>query len=292
MIMRATDPTLSPPGKAPQELVTAIRRLFRPLGRLLLSHHITYTFLANLLKGIYVNVAEKEFPVAGRRQSDSRISLLTGVHRKDVRRLRKARETDEPPPKAVSLAGQIIARWSGTPEYLCDDGKPKALRRLASADQSCSFEALVKSVSKQDIRARVVLDELVRLGVVIVDSEDRVHLKMEAFIPKEGLKEKAYYLGQNIGDHIAAGTHNLLDITPPMLDRSVYYDSLTSESVGELARLAEETGMKALQEVNKRALELQAADEKKVSATQRMNFGVFFFSAVKDPTSESGTDEQ
>ena len=76
------------PGQPPATLVTALRKLLRPLVRLLLSFQVSYPFLSTLLKSIYVDVADQEFSVDGKRQSDSRITLLTGVHRKDVKRLR------------------------------------------------------------------------------------------------------------------------------------------------------------------------------------------------------------
>jgi len=61
-----------------------------------------------------------------------------------------------------------------------------------------------------------------------------------------------------------------------MLERSVYYDGLTSDSIAELAELSEKLGMKALQSVNRRALVLQRRDAKRGGA-RRMNFGVYFF---------------
>ena len=69
-------------------LVRALRRLLRPLVRLLLAKQVTYPFLANLLKAVYVEVAEREFAIAGKSQTTSRLSLLTGIHRKDAERLR------------------------------------------------------------------------------------------------------------------------------------------------------------------------------------------------------------
>ena len=65
-----------------------MRRLLRPLVRLLIERSIPLPFVTELLRGLYVEVAVKEFPVEGKRQTDSRVNLLTGVHRKDVKRLR------------------------------------------------------------------------------------------------------------------------------------------------------------------------------------------------------------
>ncbi|MBI3897406.1 MAG: hypothetical protein HY308_03810 [Gammaproteobacteria bacterium] len=262
----------------PLPLVNALRRLLRPLVRLLLSHGITYPYLAELLKSIFVDVAADDFRIDQQPSTDSRISLLSGVHRKDVKRLRQQTPANDAPPATVSLGAELIARWSSTPAYLDKQGKPRPLARLANDGGTRSFEALVQSVSK-DIRSRVVLDEWLRLGVAHVDADDCVCLNVDAFVPKHGFEEKAYYFGQNIADHMAACVHNLLDAQPPLLERSVYYDQLTPKSIEQLDLLARELGMQALQTINKKAIELSQRDAGNVDAIQRMNFGIYYFSA-------------
>lgn len=259
-------------------LIAALRRLLRPLARIMLAQGITYTFISDLLKGVFVEVADKEFQLGARQQTDSRISLLTGVHRKDVKRLRNSTYDDESAPSAISLGAALVARWVATPEYLDKRGKPLPLARLASEGGAQSFESLIASVSK-DIRSRVVLDEWLRLGVVYMDEQDRVCLNTDAFIPEKGYDEKVYYFGTNIHDHLAACAHNLMGSKPPFLERCVYYDQLSAESVQELAELSRELGNQALQKINSRAMELQKHDKKNADANQRMNFGVYFYNA-------------
>ena len=187
--------TTSNLGTPASSLVAALTRLLRPLVKLLLNHGITYPFLADLLKSVYVEVADKEFPVEGKKQTDSRVSLLTGMHRKDVKRLLHVEKRKDSVPAAVSLGAQLVARWTGLAEYLDEQGRPRPLPRLASDGGPLSFEGLVESVSK-DMRSRVVLDEWLRLGVARIDEEDRVCLNVEAFIPERGFDEKAYYFGR------------------------------------------------------------------------------------------------
>lgn len=258
----------------------------RPLIRLMLGKGVTYPFLSDLLKGVFVEVAGKEFQLGNKPQTDSRISLLTGVHRKDVRRLRSTPYSDESAPAAVSLGASLVARWVGSPDYLDIEGNPKPLPRLASAGGPCSFEGLVASVSK-DIRSRAILDEWLRLGVAQVDEADHVRLNTDAFIPEKGFEEKAYYFGTNIHDHLAACAHNLADNTPPMLERSVYYDQLDTASVQELAAFSRELGMQALKKINRRAMELQRKNADQPDANQRMNFGVYFYNTSVESRPET-----
>lgn len=274
-------------------LVAAFRRLLRPLVRIMLTQGITYPFICDLLKGVFVEVTDKEFQLGGRHQTDSRISLLSGVHRKDVKRLRNSTYDDDSVPSAISLGATLVARWVGTPEYLDVQGKPKPLARLASDGGTCSFESLITSVSK-DIRSRVVLDEWLRLGIVRIDEQDRVCLNTDAFVPKKGFDEKAYYFGANIHDHLAACAHNLMGIEPPLLERIVYYDQLNAASVQELASLSKELGNQALQKINRRAIVLQRQDANHTGADQRMSFGVYYYNASTgtDPVAEGKNGQQ
>ena len=262
------------PGAPPPALIAAINRLLRPLVRLLLHYQITFPQLAAMLKSIYVDVAENEFRVPGKRQSDSRINLLTGIHRKDVKRLRSEPQETVTTPAAISIGAQLIAHWLGDEELREQNGAPKALTVKTEGDAPSEFDQLVARVVRQDIRPRVILDEWLRLGVAHLEN-DKVHLNTGAFTPEKGFDEKVFFFGKNLQDHIAAGTHNILGNKPSYFDRSVYYDGLSQSSIEKLTSLADELGMKALTEINKAALEFQKRDEQEQTASYRMNFGVF-----------------
>jgi hypothetical protein len=258
-------------------VISALRRVLRPLIRFLMTQGITYPYLSELLKSVYVDVANNDFPLEGKRQTDSRISLLTGVHRKDVKRLGSQRRGSLLPPPSVSLGAQLVAKWVSDPDYLDANGHPIPLKRLAGDGRAKSFEGLVASISK-DIRSRAILDEWLRLGVARIDPNDCICLMVEAFVPERGFDEKAFYLGQNVGDHLSAAVSNVVGGSKPYLERSVYYDELSAESVLELNQMSAELGMLALQKINRRAIDLEARDAKeKKHADQRMNFGIYFY---------------
>lgn len=271
--------------KPPSVLIDGLRTVFYPLVRLMLAKGITYTYLADLLKEVFVEVAEREFRLRGKAQTDSRISLLTGVHRKDVRRLRDERAPrGQQIPDSVSLGAQLVAAWTGLPQYRNADGSLIALPRLASKGGELSFEGLVTGVSK-DIRSRAVLDEWLRLGVVMLDDQDRVVLKTDAFVPQEGFEEKAFYFAHNLHDHAAAATHNLLGEVPPFFERSVHYDALSPEAIEQLRELAAKSGMESLLAVNRRSMAIEADRVKSTeyveskSPEQRFTYGIYFYSA-------------
>ncbi|MBI4990342.1 MAG: hypothetical protein HZC23_16120 [Rhodocyclales bacterium] len=280
------DNNLPKPSPASENLVSALQHMLRPLVRLLLANGIGYATMVETLKSVFVRVADEDFRIAGKAQTDSRISLLTGVHRKDVKRLRGGGGDPLRQSAHASLSAQLFARWTGSGEYLDSAGRPRPLPRLGGKGGGPTFEGLVTSVSK-DIRPRAVLDEWLRIGAVDVDLDDRIRLNVDAFIPKKGFEEKTFYFGHNMHDHMAAVTHNLAGGTPPFQERCAYYGQLSEASVAELAALAQKNGMQALQGVNRRAIELQATDRAAPPASpRRMTFGVYFYSADDAPAKD------
>ena len=266
----------------PAALRQALVRLLRPLVKLLIRFHISYPHLTQILKTVYVEVAEHDMPHPDKALTDSRITMLTGVHRKDVRRLRHQPPDDNAAGKSVALGAQVAGAWLTLAQYSTDDGEPRALFRLATEGEP-SFESLVETVSKQDLRARSVLDEWLRLGVVEIDADGKVKMRAEAFIPAEGFDEKAYVFGMTQHDHLAAAVHNMLGEQPARLDRCVYYNHLSPESVDKLHTLIQDEAMAVLKTVNRKAREMQRRDSGKTGATERFTLGVYFHRETESP---------
>ena len=280
------DRTETAGGSESRSVARAVRGMLRPLVRFLLEKQLGYPLLSGLLKGLYVEVAERDIALPGRRPTDSRISLLTGIHRREVKRLRTSLRDEDRIPSVVSLGALLVSRWIGEPEYLDAEGKPRALPRRGPGP---SFETLVESVST-DLPPRSVLDEWLRLGVVTDDEDGMLRLSADSFVPSKGFDEKLHFFGRNLRDHIASGAYNILEEGPPFLDRSVYYDQLSRASAEELAQLAREEGAELIRRINRRALELQSEDaEEARETTHRMTLGAYFYAA--DERNEGGGDD-
>jgi Family of unknown function (DUF6502) len=265
-------------GALPNALSDALKRILRPLVRVMLARGLQYPAVAEMLKCLFVEIADKEFKLDTKRQTDSRVSLLSGVHRKDVKRLRRgipyAGKNTE---LKISLDAQIIAAWNANPAYVDEEGVPKPLARFAQDGGEQSYEALVKKVST-DIHPRAVLDEWLRCGIAAINEQNQVYLKTEAFIPAEGETEKLFYFGHDLHDHAAASAHNMLMSGEPMLERCVHYDGLDAEAIAKLRDLATRSGMRALRAVNSRAAEALAEGRDRTPANPtRMTFGVYFY---------------
>jgi hypothetical protein len=278
--MAAGERPTAPP---PEALIKPLARMLRPLIRLLIRSGVTFPAIAEVLRGVFVDVALRDLLSEPKARTDSRISLLTGIHRKDVRRLRQSETVVDETPAAVAIGSQVIARWIGTPAYLDPNGEPLVLPRTAP-EPAPSFEALVRSVTT-DVRARAVLDNLVDLGALVLEADDTVRLNTAAFIPRQGREEQLFFFSRNLRDHIAAAVANVLSSgNAPFLDRSVHYDGLPAEAAAALEKIAREAAMATLVDVNRTALALAeeadaaAADQIGVQTRRRVNLGIYLYS--------------
>ncbi|WP_158807553.1 DUF6502 family protein [Beijerinckia sp. L45] len=262
------------PSSAPDaaRLQRPLARLLRPLVRLFIRCGITFPALCDLLRELYVNVAEHEFALTGKVQTDSRVSLLTGIHRKEVARLRGAGAPVSTVPASISRTSRIFARWLSAPEFTDADGHPLPLARTGEEGRA-SFESLVVSVTR-DVRPRAILDEWLNRHLVMIDAEGRVVLTEAAFVPPGGSDQQLYYFGRNLHDHVAAAVANVLGEGPRFMERAVHYDGLSEELAATLEKRSRELAMTALKTLNREA---NLACETDAGGTWRWNFGVYIF---------------
>jgi hypothetical protein len=274
---------------AQQPLAQAIARLMAPLVRLLIAKGLTYPALCQALKAIYLSEAEKSLTEHGETASVSRLSIITGLQRKDIKRLQERPRQSTALPSTVTFGARLIGIWTGDKKFRSKKGKPLSLPRMSptTAPDEPSFDSLVRTLST-DVRSKAVLDEWLRLGVVSIDDNDLVTLNANAFVTTKGVKEKFYYLGRNVSDHIATCVRNILGTGEPLFERAVYYDHLTAESIAALRESAREHGMKALLAVNEDALKYADADENNPHAVHRIALGLYHYD---DMTHASPADD-
>lgn len=279
------------PSTINSKLHAALARLLRPLVRLFIRRGMTYPAMSALLRELYVNVAEYDFALPDKEQTDSRASLLTGINRKEVRRLRGAGAPVNAVPTAVSRTSRILARWLADPTLTDPNGQPRPLPRVGREGEA-SFETLVTSVTR-DLRPRAVLDEWLDRKLVALDGEDRVTLLETAFVPRAGDEQQLYYFGRNLHDHLAAAVANVLGETPRFLERSVHYDGLSEAVVRGLEERSRGLAVEALQDANRDA---HAVCDSDAGGRWRWNFGIYVYAeempAVANGTSDPGVEAE
>ncbi|MEM9249317.1 MAG: DUF6502 family protein [Pseudomonadota bacterium] len=263
----------------------AVRRILRPLVRAMIGRGLTFPELSQLLKELYVEEAQRSFRLERTRVTDSRISLLTGLQRRDVKAIRAASTQPEESARAPGPVSRVLALWSGDPAFLDTNGVPRTLPRNGP---SPSFEALVAEVGR-DVHARTILDELLRLELARIDDEDRVVLRVEALVPSPDEHLLITYFANNLGDHAEAAASNILAAPAPgpFFERAVHYNQLTQASVDALEDMARSRAMEMLSAMNAEAMAMQRADAGNGDARMRFRTGAFVFQAAMDDEAKS-----
>lgn len=262
----------------------ALKTVLRPMMRMLISKGIAAPAFYRVVKQTYVETAVE---LLGRDATDSRISVMTGVHRRDVKEFRDPdRHAEESLRRKVSTLTSVVGRWLSDPVYANAQGAPVAIKR---SGQAPSFDALVQSVSR-DVRPRTILDELIRQDIVY-QTDDLIALDMDVLVGPADTDQRMHFFAHNLGDHMAAAVENLLEEQPKLLERAVFYNHLTASSVDKLEAQARSLSQDTLLKINKLAADMQSTDKVLAEGKQRFRYGVFFY---KEDESEApkGNDPQ
>ncbi len=264
----------------PDEVLQAAVAVLRPAVHLLLHAGIDHPRLAAELKGVFIEQALAAIEQSRQAGTDSAISLLSGVHRKDVRAWRR---TGQPAgagqPGAASA--RVFARWLTDRTYADAQGAARALPRTGAAP---SFESLVRAVT-QDVHPFTVLQELIRLGIAQVDVRDEQEWVLPAradFVPPTGSRDALELLAANLADHGAAAVSNVLG-GEPLLEQSVFAAGLTPASAARLHELARTLWAQARARMIDEATRLHESDRTSPNRSVRVRYGSYFWSAPWEP---------
>ena len=251
---------------------SAILKLMRPLVRVLLRNGIPFRTFAELAKRVYVSVASEEFAIEGRIASVSRVSVITGLSRKEISRVKDNREAeDNISVQKYNRAARVISGWVTDPRFTDKDGEPMD---LAVENDNASFAELVR-IHSGDVPARAVLDELVRVGSVTRTGEGRVRLLARAYVPRTGEVDKIGILGTDVADLVSTIDHNLTDRKEePLFQRKVSYDNLPVEAIDELRKLSARHAQELLELLNRRIAEYDRDINPEAGGTGRLRAGV------------------
>jgi hypothetical protein len=258
-------------------LSAAVLRLFRPLVRVLLRNGVSYRTFADFAKWVYVDVATKEFGIEGRKQSTSRVSVITGLSRKEVKRVRELpRPDDTASVERYNRAARVIASWRRESNFQDAEGNAAPLLLEGTG---ATFSELVKRFSG-DVPVRAILDELIRIGAVERLEDGRVGLLVRAYVPESSEADKLHILGTDVGYLISTIDHNLqADPMGPLFQRKVAYDNLPDEALPEFRELSAKRAQ-ALLEILDRWL---AQRDRDVTPTvrgtgrNRAGLGIYYF---------------
>ena len=218
-----------------QALAAALARILHPMFRIVLRNNMSFKAFLDIAKRAYVEVAANEFHIPGKKQSVSRIALLSGLTRKDVQRLLEApAANDSDAGERYNRAARVVAGWVRDKDFSDADGQPLALPQDGA---KTSFAELVRRYSG-DIPPRAVLDELLRVGTVEKLPDGHIRLVARAYIPRTSDRDKLAILGSDVSDLIDTIDHNLHRADEPRFQRKLMYDNLSREAAAKFRELS------------------------------------------------------
>ena len=228
-----------------QTILLALARILRPIIRVLLANKITYATFDGIARQVFTEEADRHFAVRGRKQSISRVALVTGLPRTEVRRIKQGPPlADHDLGHSFHRAARVISSWCSKTEYLTERNEPKPLK----FDGPDSFSSLVGQIDG-DLSPRALLNELRQAGIVKMNAGRHIFLMRSAYIPSRDATQIMKILGTDVGDLAETISHNLY--APSEENRfqlKVSYDNLPSDCLQTLQQLVSERGHEVLAE--------------------------------------------
>lgn len=235
--------------------------LLRPLAKLMIDNDVGLSQAVELLKTALVAEAYAHAPEA----SVSHVSLMTGVHRKDIKRL----ETADHLPGKASAAARVLTLWQNDPNYV-QDGQPRVLSRHGTD----GFDALV-GLAKVDAAPATVLSVLLTSGNV-VEEDDLIRFVSAAMVPSDR-QERMRAAVATLVPHLDTAIGNLTG-QPAQWDQALRYSHLTQNAADELEADATRMALDMLQTLNRKANALQQTAE----GQTRFVAGIYVNKKVQD----------
>lgn len=205
----------------------SLRLLIRPFVRLCVRNSVKLQDLIEVLKGAFVDIALEELNTSQHEQSISKITVMTGVHRRDVTKILKGEITDG---SSVSLLGKIIGQWREAKKFQDKLGRPRVLSVEGGESE---FVDLVRSVST-DLNPYTVLFEFERVGA-IKRVEGGIALASDMYTPGRNLVGAIEILSSDCSDLFAAVEENVTAGDPiPNLHIRTEYDNIPTKNARDI----------------------------------------------------------
>lgn len=205
-----------------------VRTLLRPVARVCIGNAISVRDLLELAKQELIQAAMDEREKRGERVNTSRISVMTGIQRKDIVRIQKSGY--EPPKESNTIAARVIAQWEQDPRFVTKAGRPKVL--TIDGEQN-EFRTLVEEISK-DLNFGTLARELERIGAIERTAKG-ARLVKATQVMQAGDDRGYDLLAADVEDLSLSVEENIMERSDvPQLHARTEYDNLIIEHLHEL----------------------------------------------------------
>lgn len=263
-----------------QTLLATFRVLLNPLVRILLRQGVSYAEFAEVAKAVYVETAVKDFKVAGRKATRTRIAVITGLTRKEVKRVidEAAKERFELKTSYNRLV-RVLVGWHTDPEFIGPYGMPLDLKYESDDPEDKTFSYLVKKHSG-DMSPRSIVDELIRVGAVSENDEGWFKVLRREYISAAQGLHNFERIGGVIRDFVTTMDYNISrpEGQQGRFERLVVADDgIWLEDLPKFEALLREKGQALLEELDNWITKLPTPNESSNRAYVRTGLGIYHY---------------
>jgi len=261
------------------QIRSAILSALRPIARLLLRTGIGYREFNELAKAAFVSVATSEYGLRGRPTNISRVAVMTGLTRKEIKRIReKDLESEKGITARSTPLGEVLHRWFSDQDFIDEHGKPKAIPFDGDA---YSFVDLVKRTGG-DIPPGAMRTELRRIGAIQKTEEDLL-IPIKRNVIAEELHDRVITgLIRGVRPIAVTIVHNTdqTNAVDPWTQRTVSTQFVRQKDIGRVRRISRDR----LNEFTEQMDDLysayesfRAGEEDEEDGAKVIGVGVFYF---------------
>lgn len=230
------------------------RSLLKPVARLLLHCGVPWKEFAEIAKSAFVTVATEEFGLRGRPTNVSRVAILTGLGRREVRKQREATARAEPIPTYLSAASRVLSGWHQDQDFLDASGSPLELPPLGAERRDngiATFQELWRRYGG-DVPVGALLKELIAAGSVRESAARRLQVIARNYIPRQFDTQKMLRAGGVFEDFGNTVVHDLTCAAeePLRFERRATHALVDARALPEFRELLEREGQALLERID------------------------------------------
>jgi hypothetical protein len=260
-------------------ILFALLKALRPIARFLMKAGIGYREFAEIAKCAFVDVATSDYGLRGRPTNISRVAVMTGLTRKEVKRLReKIASGSQVVLDKVIPPAEIIQKWHSDPAFLDEKDRPLT---LPFDGESPTFTELVKKFGG-DIPPGAMRTELKRVGAVVESEDGYLTVQKRYFRPVGEHAQLQRALGQAMYGIANTIDHNLgQSEDKSWIERIAYSQNIREADRNRVKRISTDRAGEFVESINDlfSAYETIYADEpsERQPGITVVGVGVYYF---------------
>jgi hypothetical protein len=253
-----------------QEILrVALRKILMKLVRTLLRNGLSYGEFDQVARKCYVDVAYRDFAPAGKKQTVSNVAILTGLNRKEVKKLSEL-DLQQPSTenRQYNRVVRVLGGWINDARYLRSDGIPRDL----DYDGRDSFSDLVKRYSG-DMPVAAMQKVLLASANIKFSDDGRVRLMSHAYLPSDDPVEKLTILGNDTSQLVETIDYNLSAAEDALrFQRKASNARVALDAIPEIKQFLKRKGQAFLEEIDLYLSQHETDDD----STAELSVSVFY----------------